>query len=40
MNQQICLNSLIFFSSNVEMFFLAFTVLSSAYYVNYLEIKM
>lgn len=29
-----------FFSSNVEMFFLAFTVLSSAYYVNYLEIKM
>lgn len=29
-----------FFSSNVEMFFLAFTVLSFAYYVNYLEIKM
>lgn len=29
-----------FFSSNVEMFFLAFTVLLSAYYVNYLEIKM
>lgn len=29
-----------FFSSNVEMFFLAFTVLSSAFYVNYLEIKM